>query len=49
MDNTTMDMLTAITVVLLLQYIRVSNHYVVHLNLCKVICQLHLDKAGKHF
>lgn len=40
-----MKVLTNSTVVITLQYLSVSNHPVVYLY--NVICQLHLNKAGK--
>lgn len=42
-----MEVLTNLTVVIILQYIFVSNHHVVHLKLTCIICQLSLTKAGK--
>lgn len=40
-------MLTKLTVVIILQHVRVSNYYTVHLNLIHVICQLYLNKNGE--
>lgn len=42
-----MEALTTTKVVIILQYISVPNPHLVHLNLCNVICQLHLNNAGE--
>ena len=43
-----MDMLTNLKIVIILQYICLSNHHVVHLKLTHVIWQLYYNKAGKY-
>ena len=42
-----MKVLANITVVIILQYISLSNQHFVHLELEHVICQLYLNEAGK--
>ena len=42
-----MEVLAKAMVVIILQYISVSNQHVYTLNLHKVICQLYFNKAGK--
>ena len=37
-------MITKLTVVIITQYIHISNHYVVH---SELICQLYLNKTGE--
>ena len=37
-------MLTRAIVVIILQYIQISNHYAVYLKLINVVCQLYLNK-----
>ena len=41
-----MDILTNLIVVIISQYICISNHHIVYLKL-NVVCQLYLSKAGK--
>lgn len=40
-----MEVLAKAMVVIILQYISVSNQYVIHLNLDNAICQLYLNKV----
>lgn len=39
-------MLTGLTVVIILQYIQISNHYTVHLKLMSIIPQLKMQKQN---
>lgn len=39
---------TNLIVIIIVQYIHVSNHHVYTLNLHNVLCQLYLSKAGKN-
>ena len=40
-------MLTKLTVVIISEYIHISNHYVVHLKFIQCICLLSLSKTGE--
>ena len=43
-----LETLTKFTVVIILQYIHVSNHHIVYLKLTQyILCQLYLNKAGE--
>ena len=42
-----MEVLTNLTVAIILQYISVSNHQYVHLHLHNAICQLYVSKARR--
>ena len=41
-----MDGLSNLTVVKILQYVCAANHHILHLELTAGICQLHLNKPG---
>lgn len=42
-----MDVLTNLTVVIILQYIHIANYCAVYLKLYSIICQLYFKKAGE--
>ena len=41
-----MQVLARVIMVIILQYVSISNQHVVHLKLHNVICQLYLNKIG---
>ena len=45
-EVTSVDGLSNVTVVKILQYVCAANHHILHLELAAGICQLHLNKAG---